>query len=174
MTNDVIEKMISRLFGMLSNLLARPMLIHYAQLRHKRPKFESKDSIDLWQDIPPVSYKPSDSFAYEYQCVIVPRQIEESAFELGMLIRSDLNYPLRAVYGQIWALSEGQTLEEEIEAAKCRYMIDQEPFSSGEDSLSDDSGFDSLSEDSEDDDFSEYDDEECPDCESSEGSDPPE
>lgn len=105
---------------MLAYLLKRPMLIREQQLILKQFKFEPEDLIDMWEDIP-TSVKSADSNgSTSYQYVIVPRQIEESAIELGVFAITKLT-----AYGRDWGLSAGQTLDTEVEAAKRRYRLNQ-------------------------------------------------
>ena len=85
----------------------------------------------------------------------MPREIEDSATRLG------LSYD--RVYGSCWLVSEGHTLEEEIEAAKEEYFFKEGDtvFSESEDETS--TGSMSISDEDSCDDHSVYSDNTCPD-----------
>ena len=87
----------------------------------------------------------------------MPGQIEEAANELGITPADGKH---SAINGYNWVLSEGQTLDEAIAAAKQRYMVERNPFSYLP--SDDDDEYKSLSDTSEEEgSFSEYDDDEC-------------
>ena len=53
MTTDAMKRVGKAVLVMIVSILKRPMIIHDSILRHNQFKFESEESIDLWNDIPP-------------------------------------------------------------------------------------------------------------------------
>ena len=147
MTDQFMEEAFYDVFILAIKILVSPMICH-SQLTYGK-SYEVGESIDLWNDIPPTMKKNNG----RHHCVIVPRQISESAKQLGLIGDST-----DAVYGQEWVVSQGQNLEEEISRAKERYFVKGVLL---EDDSSDD--FMSLEDSVVDGEFSVYDDEECPD-----------
>ena len=148
MTDKFMKETFWDVFIHAVEILVSPLMFYHSHLTHDK-SYEVGESIDLWNDIPPTMKKSNG----QYHCVIVPRQISESAKQLGLIGDST-----DAVYGQEWAVSKGQNLEEEMSRAKERYLVKGVVL---EDSFNDD--FMSLEDSVVDSEFSVYDDEECPD-----------
>ena len=150
-TNELIWSKIMAIIYALMFIPSQVFLI-YEEPKYLRYAGYSKDDIDLYNDPVPLR----QGFDIYSVATIVPKDIEDSANKLG------LSYD--RVYGSSWLLSEGRTLEEEIEAAKEEYFIKEEddPFSESEGETS--TGSMSISdEESCDDDYSVYSDNKCPD-----------
>ena len=110
----------------------------------------SKDDIDLHNDPPPI--RVLDGYA---TATIVPREIEDSADRLGL--------STDRVYGSCWLVSEGHTLEEEIEAAKGEYFFKEGETVFHESEGETSTGSMSISDEDSCDDYSVYSDNTCPD-----------
>ena len=167
MTTDALEQIGKSVLVLMVKLLRRPMIIHDSILRHNQFKFESEESIDLWNDTPPAFKRDLSDGTSQYLCVIVPGQVEEAANELG-ITHADGKHS--AIYGCSWILKEGQTPEKAIAWAKERYTVHQSPFLFEDNLLpsADNDDYGSLSDTSEENgSFSVFDDDECPDSKSS-------
>lgn len=148
-TNDAMKRAVNLVFVVLGSILMRPAKVQDIYHRCTRFEFDSEESIDLWNDIPSALYSNEHE---RYEIVVVPSQIEESVIHFG----------LNQVYGPRWALSEGQTLEEAVIAAKQRYKVKPEPHSSDEET--EEKSMSDTSESEEESVFSVYDDKDCPDA----------
>ena len=167
-TYEAMIEISNHIFSVLMVLLKRPIFLLSSMIRDRMAEvFLEEEAIDLWNDVPPTIISPihdRSPTGWEYRThhidnVIIPRQIEESAAQLGLPV-------VYSMHGHFtWALEMGQSVDDAVKAAKERYTVPSSPddedsfysssFSSGE--------FNSLSESSEDGYYSEYDDEECPD-----------
>mmetsp|Transcript_37508 Transcript_37508/g.37986 ORF Transcript_37508/g.37986 Transcript_37508/m.37986 type:complete len:141 (+) Transcript_37508:1-423(+) len=111
----------------------------------------SKDDIDLYNDSVPMRFRKNCTVA----TTIVPREIEDSANKLGLFYDR--------VYGSGWLLSEGRTVEEEVEAAKEEYFFQEGDTVLPESEDETSTGSMSISDEDSCGDYSVYSDNKCPD-----------
>jgi len=165
MTNEFMETVFFDTFKLAAILIHGPIISQHKASRETQA-YGPDDEVDLWYDIPPVA-RVGDSNQLEF--VIVPNAVDEYGKMLGLLPATCYS----SVYGHVWALSDGQSLDEEIIKAKQRYKIglaDDDSYvlyaAEIEDEIIDQQSMSCSSESDafDEDTISIYDDDECPDA----------
>jgi len=123
-SNEALVFMGEALFSIIFAILHEPIqLYEHLTTNSKNIFFNSNNPIDLHNDIPSI-FTNDEKNGKICNCVIVPRQIEESALKISGVFH--------LVYGSPWALSEGNILEHEVQEAKDRYTVELSPNSEDE------------------------------------------